>query len=170
MKILVINGPNLNMLGIRAPEIYGTQTYADLVAFLLGVGEAEGIEIEVFQSNSEGEIITKIQEAYGKAEELLNRSIYALGTDLLREEVNRKKKEGASKEELGDTKVELTVLGDSTNVRVHCYAKKDNRIPQTNEITTKYGTCRFTRESRRLGVTSEDIAAIDKEFKELLNS
>ena len=68
MKILVINGPNLNMLGIRAPEIYGTQTYADLVAFLLGVGEAEGIEIEVFQSNSEGEIITKIQEAYGKAD------------------------------------------------------------------------------------------------------
>ena len=68
MKLLVINGPNLNMLGIRAPEIYGTQSYADLVAFLLRVGEAEGIEIEVFQSNSEGDIVTKIQEAYGKTD------------------------------------------------------------------------------------------------------
>lgn len=111
-----------------------------------------------------------VQEAYSKAEELLNHSVYALGTDLLREEINRKKKEGASKEELGETKVELTILGDSTNIRAHCYAKKDNRVPQTNEITTKYGTCRFTRESRRLGVTADDIAAIDKEFKELLSS
>lgn len=110
-----------------------------------------------------------VQEAYANAETMLRKSIHTLGTDLLRDELLRKKKEGASKEELGDTKVELTVLGDSTNMRAYHYARKDNRVPQTNEITTKYGTCRFTVEARRTGVTAEDIAAIDKEFNEIVN-
>lgn len=64
MKILIINGPNLNMLGIREPEIYGKQTYADLCAV---IDEACGAcEHEIFQSNHEGAIVDKIQEAYGK--------------------------------------------------------------------------------------------------------
>ncbi len=64
MKLLVINGPNLNMLGIREPDIYGKSTYADL---LDGIGEHAkrlGVEIECFQSNHEGAIVDKIQEAY----------------------------------------------------------------------------------------------------------
>lgn len=64
MKILVINGPNLNMLGIREPEIYGRQTYADLVAAVEGWASEMGLDAEVYQSNHEGEIVTKIQQAY----------------------------------------------------------------------------------------------------------
>ncbi|MCL2755207.1 MAG: type II 3-dehydroquinate dehydratase [Oscillospiraceae bacterium] len=65
MKILVINGPNLNMLGIREPQIYGTQTYADLVAFIKQVGAELSLEAGCFQSNHEGAIVDAIQEARG---------------------------------------------------------------------------------------------------------
>lgn len=64
MKILVINGPNINMLGLREPAIYGAQTFAQLQAFILEVCKQEGIEAELFQSNSEGDIVTAIQKAY----------------------------------------------------------------------------------------------------------
>ena len=63
MKILVINGPNLNMLGIREPEIYGRQTYDDLVEAVEGWASEMGLDVEVYQSNHEGEIVTKIQQA-----------------------------------------------------------------------------------------------------------
>ncbi len=66
MKILVINGPNLNMLGIREPAVYGRETYADLVRFIEDAAKEIGLEVEVYQSNHEGDIVTKIQEAYGK--------------------------------------------------------------------------------------------------------
>ena len=66
MRILVINGPNLNMLGIREPEVYGKSTFADLLALLDRVAAEEGIEIEQYQSNHEGCLVDKIQEAYGK--------------------------------------------------------------------------------------------------------
>ena len=66
MKILVINGPNINMLGIREPDVYGKQTFADLLAFLDRIAAEEGIEIEQYQSNHEGCLVDKIQEAYGK--------------------------------------------------------------------------------------------------------
>ena len=65
MKILVINGPNLNMLGIREPEIYGDKNYAALEAFAKKSCEELGFEAEVFQSNHEGAIVDKIQAAYG---------------------------------------------------------------------------------------------------------
>lgn len=68
MKILVINGPNINMLGIREPGIYGTNTFADLLSLLDRTAKEEGIEIEQFQSNHEGDIVDKIQAAYGKAD------------------------------------------------------------------------------------------------------
>lgn len=66
MKILVINGPNINMLGIREPAIYGKQTFADLLALLDRTAEEEGIEVHQYQSNHEGCLVDKIQEAYGK--------------------------------------------------------------------------------------------------------
>ena len=66
MKILVINGPNINMLGIREPDVYGKSTFSDLLAFLNRVAAEEGIEIEQYQSNHEGCLVDKIQEAYGK--------------------------------------------------------------------------------------------------------
>ena len=66
MNILVINGPNINMLGIREPGIYGKQTYADLLALIHETAQKEGLEVETFQSNHEGAIVDKIQEAYGK--------------------------------------------------------------------------------------------------------
>lgn len=65
MKILVLNGPNLNMLGIREPDIYGKRTYADLEAYIKNSAGELGIEIEIFQSNYEGELVTRIQQAYG---------------------------------------------------------------------------------------------------------
>ena len=66
MKILVINGPNLNMLGIREPGIYGKNTFADLLALLEEAGKNYGVEIEQYQSNHEGDLVDKIQWAYGK--------------------------------------------------------------------------------------------------------
>ena len=66
MKILVINGPNLNMLGIREPGIYGKNTFADLLALLEDTAKELGVEVEQFQSNHEGDIVDKIQWAYGK--------------------------------------------------------------------------------------------------------
>lgn len=65
MKILVINGPNINMVGIREPSIYGSATYADLLELIRQTGEQEQLDIEHFQSNYEGAIVEKIQQAYG---------------------------------------------------------------------------------------------------------
>ena len=65
MKLLIINGPNLNMLGIREPDIYGRQTYKDLVDYVNQICARKGIACEVFQSNHEGDIVDKIQAAYG---------------------------------------------------------------------------------------------------------
>ena len=65
MKFLVINGPNLNLLGLREPSIYGDRSYKALVELIQRVCEDEGIEVEVFQSNHEGAIVDKIQAAYG---------------------------------------------------------------------------------------------------------
>ena len=66
MKILVINGPNINMLGIREPEIYGSKTYADLVELIKKEADSLGVEVSFFQSNHEGAIVDEIQQAYGK--------------------------------------------------------------------------------------------------------
>ena len=65
MKILVLNGPNLNMLGIREPGIYGKQTFADLLTLIQDTALEEELEIEQFQSNHEGDLVDKIQAAYG---------------------------------------------------------------------------------------------------------
>lgn len=66
MKILVINGPNINMLGIREPGIYGKNTFADLLALLEKTAAEENITIEQYQSNHEGDLVDKIQAAHGK--------------------------------------------------------------------------------------------------------
>ncbi len=68
MKILVINGPNINMLGIREPGIYGKNTFADLLALLDETAAQLGIQVEQFQSNHEGDIVDKIQWAYGNVD------------------------------------------------------------------------------------------------------
>ena len=65
MKILVINGPNLNMLGIREPDLYGRETYADLVRKIEDHATAMGIEVKCLQSNHEGDLVDYIQSAYG---------------------------------------------------------------------------------------------------------
>ena len=65
MKILVLNGPNINMLGIREPGIYGRETFADLLALLDQTAQEENIEIVQYQSNHEGCLVDKIQQAYG---------------------------------------------------------------------------------------------------------
>ena len=66
MKLLVINGPNLNMLGIREPGIYGAQSFAALCEFIKAAVAEVGAECELYQSNHEGAIVDKLQEAYGK--------------------------------------------------------------------------------------------------------
>lgn len=68
MKILVLNGPNINMLGIREPAIYGSGTYAELCEIIKNHCREKGIEVELFQSNHEGALVDKIQEAYGDAD------------------------------------------------------------------------------------------------------
>ena len=66
MKLLIINGPNLNLLGVREPDIYGKKDFAALEAFIREVCAAEGIDCELFQSNHEGAIVDKIQSALGR--------------------------------------------------------------------------------------------------------
>ena len=65
MKILVLNGPNLNLLGLREPDIYGSGTYAALEALIRTAAAEAGAEVEIFQSNHEGVLVDKIQQAYG---------------------------------------------------------------------------------------------------------
>lgn len=64
MKILVINGPNLNMLGIREPEIYGKATYQDLLALVQAAADQRDVDVSFFQSNHEGALVDAIQQAY----------------------------------------------------------------------------------------------------------
>ena len=71
VKILVLNGPNLNMLGIREPDIYGRATYNDLVSLIEAEGELLGIDVTCRQSNHEGELVDWIQQAYGCYDGLL---------------------------------------------------------------------------------------------------
>ena len=71
MNILVINGPNLNMLGIREPAIYGSSTYADLCRLIEAHAEAIGVTVTLYQSNHEGDLVDTIQQAYGKQDGII---------------------------------------------------------------------------------------------------
>ena len=68
MKILVLNGPNLNMLGIREPGIYGSETYRDLLEKIAAHAQTRGVSVDFFQSNHEGALVDRIQEAYGNTD------------------------------------------------------------------------------------------------------
>ncbi|MBQ3498803.1 MAG: type II 3-dehydroquinate dehydratase [Clostridia bacterium] len=68
MKILVINGPNINMLGIREPEHYGKETFDDLVTKIRNHCASKNIDVEIFQSNHEGDLVDEIQKAYGNTD------------------------------------------------------------------------------------------------------
>lgn len=77
-KFLIINGPNLNMLGIREPAVYGSRTYKDLCRYIKAYAEKLGVKVDFFQSNCEGEICTKIQKALGKYDGIvMNPGAYA---------------------------------------------------------------------------------------------
>ena len=71
MNILVINGPNLNMLGIREPDIYGHATYAGLCSLIEAHAAKAGISVTVYQSNHEGDLVDAIQQAYGKQDGII---------------------------------------------------------------------------------------------------
>lgn len=71
MHLLIINGPNINMLGIREPDIYGKNTYADLCDMITAKAEEMSVTVELYQSNHEGCIVDKIQEAYGKVDGII---------------------------------------------------------------------------------------------------
>ena len=71
MKILIINGPNLNMLGIREPGIYGSSTYEDLVEMCADHARRLGIDASFYQSNHEGDLVDAIQECYGKIDGII---------------------------------------------------------------------------------------------------
>ena len=77
MRILVLNGPNLNLLGVREPELYGRGTYADLERFVAATAAALGVEVEMRQTNHEGTLVDWIQEARGTFDALvLNAAAY----------------------------------------------------------------------------------------------
>ena len=73
MKLLVLNGPNLNMLGVREPEIYGKETYDDLCRMVKEHAEKRGVEVTLYQSNHEGDLIDRIQMAYGEIDGIVFR-------------------------------------------------------------------------------------------------
>ena len=68
MKILVINGPNINLMGLREPDVYGKNTFAELCRSVEAHAKARGVEVELYQSNHEGDLVDKIQWAYGKVD------------------------------------------------------------------------------------------------------
>lgn len=68
MRFLVLNGPNLNLLGKREPEIYGNQTYQHLTKMILDYATAQGVEVELYQSNHEGDLVDQIQNAWGRVD------------------------------------------------------------------------------------------------------
>lgn len=68
MKILVVNGPNLNMLGIREPEVYGKENYPALCRMIREYAKEKGVEVEIYQSNHEGDLVDRIQSAYRNAD------------------------------------------------------------------------------------------------------
>lgn len=71
MKLSIINGPNLNMLGIREPAIYGTTSYQDLCQILTNYAKEKGIEVDIYQSNHEGDLVDKIQSCYGTVDGII---------------------------------------------------------------------------------------------------
>lgn len=71
MRILVLNGPNINLLGVREPGVYGSDSYADLLALVQRTGKEQGVETEVFQSNHEGALVDAIQQAMGRVDGLV---------------------------------------------------------------------------------------------------
>lgn len=76
LNLVVINGPNLNMLGVREPEIYGNRTYQDLCDIICGYAESRHVLIQVLQSNHEGELIDMIQQAYNSDGIIINPAAY----------------------------------------------------------------------------------------------
>ena len=76
LNLVVINGPNLNMLGIREPDIYGKQTYQDLCNRICGYAESKGVLVEILQSNHEGKLVDMIQDAYGADGIIINPAAY----------------------------------------------------------------------------------------------
>ncbi len=70
-RVLVIHGPNLNMLGIREPEIYGNETFEMLNGRILSAADKLGVSCEIYQSNCEGDIVTAIQKAYGNTDAII---------------------------------------------------------------------------------------------------
>ena len=89
MKLLVINGPNLNFLGIREKSVYGTQDYDHLLNMIAEKGKECGCQIEVFQSNHEGAIIDRIQDSYFDGTEgiIINPGAYTHWTDIWRQSI-----------------------------------------------------------------------------------
>ena len=71
MRILIINGPNINLLGIREPDIYGRTTYADLCAMIRDHAAESGTEVTIYQSNHEGDLVDAIQRAYGTQDAII---------------------------------------------------------------------------------------------------
>lgn len=71
MRILIINGPNINMLGIREPDIYGRTTYVDLCAMIRDHAAESGTEVTIYQSNHEGDLVDAIQRAYGTQDAII---------------------------------------------------------------------------------------------------
>ena len=71
LRVLIINGPNLNLLGIREPDIYGRETYSDLCARIAAHAEKLGIKLEIYQSNHEGAIVDKIQQSMGSVDAMI---------------------------------------------------------------------------------------------------
>lgn len=148
-------------------------TFSAGVEYLKSVGKCEDNKFKVEKSNVREfyELAGApkiVQENMAKADELLRASLWHIGSEMLKEEIAKKKAEGVKGEALKDVNVQVTALGDSANLRVKFCAAKDVRIPQTNEIVQKYGPVRFTIDTKRTGVTAEDVAALAKEVEEAL--
>ena len=109
-----------------------------------------------------------VQDSYFKADEIFRGSLWKLGSEMLQKNVEKAKKEKKSKEELKEITVQVTALGDANNIKAKFSACQANRIPQTGEVVEKFGTCRWTTDSKRTGVTSEDVESLAKMLKSIV--
>ncbi|HHW95329.1 MAG TPA: 3-dehydroquinate dehydratase [Mogibacterium sp.] len=114
MKLLIINGPNMNLLGIREPEIYGNKTYKDLVSYIAENRGAEN-DLEFFQSNHEGGIIDRIQKAYFEGAEgiVINPAAYAHTSIAIRDAIKTVS--------LPTVEVHISEISERETFRKHSY-------------------------------------------------
>ena len=152
MKILVLNGPNLNLLGIREPGIYGSETYRDLLEKIAAHAQTRGVSVDCFQSNHEGALVDRIQEAYGNTDGIVIAAKDAETLRVINEKIRDREMDKrylcitAGRPKKPEGRVECFLLKDEKKKQVAVYHRP---VPGGKTAVTRYRTLE-TREELSL--------------------